>query len=268
MKKENKIKFKDKKTKSSSHLKISFKEYIITFGYDLALYVITFLSLLGWSKAIQVYSSKLASLNLSALDAVNQELAQESLAIVRSFITKTILTTLLFIVILFLVYTLFKSLIWFRVNKKKFSFKYSWKLMLLNLIHLGFAFILFVMPIRILFIRYQAGIETFGVVHVFLILVVIIFIYFRAISYILFTKTKKIKVFKEIFDKGFDLKGKIKPLLIIIGIFIGVNILSIVLNIMPSTINIFLVPILYLAYNSWVRFYFTKKVVVNGEKTR
>lgn len=262
MKKENN-KMKHKKTKKS------IKEYAITFGYDISLYIITFLSLLGWSKAIQNYSSKLASLNLSALDTLNQELAQESLVIVRSFITKTILTTLLFIVILFLVYTLFKSLIWFRVNKKKFSFKYSWKLMLFNLIHGVFAFILFVIPIRILFLRYQAGIQTFGAVHVFLILFAVIFVYFRAISYISFVRAKKIKVFKifiDSFNQGFDLRGKIKPLLILIGIFIGVNLLSIVLNIMPSVINIFLVSILYVAYNSWARFYFNKKVVVNGAK--
>jgi hypothetical protein len=258
-----------KKTKMKNPLKlkgIKFKEYLTTFGYDIALYVIMFLSLLGWSKLIQNYSSKLAGLNLAGLDAVNQELAQESLAIVRSFIIKTILSTLLFIVILFLVYTLFKSLIWFKVNKKKFSWKYFWKLALLNLIHAVFAFILFIIPIRILFIRYQAGIETFGVVHVFLILFFILFIYFRSISYILFTKTNKIKSFIDAFNKGFNIKGKIKPLLIILIIFIAVNIFSIVLNILPSVINIIIAPLLYLAYTAWTRFYFTKKVVVNGTK--
>jgi hypothetical protein len=244
---------------------VNFKQYLTTFGYDIALYIITFLSLLGWSKAVQVFSSNLATLNLEALDAVNQELAQESLAIVRSFIIKTILSTLLFIVILFLVYTLFKSLIWFKVNKKKFSWKYFWKLALLNLIHGAFGFVLFIIPIRILFIRYQAGINTFGVVHVFLILFFILFIYFRSISYSLFTKTKKIKSFIDAFNKGFNFKGKIRPLLFILALFVIVNILSIILNILPSIVNIFLVPLLYLAYSAWTRFYFTKKVVVNGK---
>ena len=244
-------------------------EFIHTVMYDILLYSCWALSFVVYGLWTTKIFEKLNELDIASLQTAMQDItksnisnqqAELSLQILQSTITKFIFLTLLLILIILGVYALFKGLIWTKILKKKFTFKYFRKFIALNLLYVLFAVVVFILPVLLVLLGIKAGFWLLFL-QIIIGIILIMYFYFRTISNILFAKTKKISSFFKSFEKGADkFKKLIIPLLYIVLIFMIISLISMILNIFPEIIVMIFSSILLLAFISWARIYFVKLI--------
>ena len=244
-------------------------EFIHTVMYDILLYSCWALSFVVYGLWTTKIFEKLNELDIASLQTAMQDItksnisnqqAELSLQILQSTITKFIFLTLLLILIILGVYALFKGLIWTKILKKKFTFKYFRKFIALNLLYVLFAVVVFILPVLLVLLGIEAGFWLLFL-QILFVFVAIVYFYFRTISNILFTKTKKISSFFNAFGKGADkFKKLVMPLVFMLLTFLAILLLSTVLNLVSETISLIIAGLLLLVFIAWVRIYLVKLI--------
>ena len=251
----------------------TFKELDLTFihtiMYDILLYSSLALGFVLYGLWATKIFEKLQELDIVGLQTAmaditqatisNQE-AELSLQLLQSTITKFIVLTILLILFVLGVYALFKGLIWTKILKKKFTWKYFRKFIALNLLYVLFAVVVFILPVLLVLLGIKAGFWLLFL-QILFVIVTIFYFYFRTISTVLFTKTKRISSFFRAFEKGANkFKKLILPMLLIGVTFVVISLLSVLLNFVSETISLIIAGLLLITFIAWARIYFSKLI--------
>jgi len=235
--------------------------YLHTILYDILLYSFWFLTFTLYGTIVPKLLKGMENIDIVELQtSMSAEQAELTLQTLQSTITQFILLTILLVLLILASYALFKGLIWTKILKKKFTWKYFRKFIALNLLYVLFAVVVFILPVLLVLLGIKAGFWLLFL-QIIIGIILIMYFYFRTISNILFAKTKKISSFFKSFEKGADkFKKLIIPLLYIVLIFMIISLISMILNIFPEIIVMIFSSILLLAFISWARIYFVKLI--------
>ena len=243
----------------------SFKElditYLHTILYDILLYSFWFLTFTLYGTIVPKLLKGMENIDIVELQtSMSAEQAELTLQTLQSTITQFILLTILLVLLILASYALFKGLIWTKILKKKFTWKYFRKFIALNLLYVLFAVVVFILPVLLVLLGIEAGFWLLFL-QILFVFVAIVYFYFRTISNILFTKTKKISSFFNAFGKGVDkFKKLVMPLVFMLLTFLAILLLSTVLNLVSETISLIIAGLLLLVFIAWVRIYFVKSI--------
>jgi hypothetical protein len=189
--------------------------------------------------------------------------------LLKSFVVQSLLSTILVVTVLFFVYTLTRCLIWNTIEKKKFSWNYFKKYLLLNLVWVPIFFIISMVVMLILslfmLLAKSSGVSLLVYIASFVMLIgLLIFLSINFLVYYFFMKLKEIfisigKAFTVLFN---GIKGFIVPLVFMAAVlYVLLTPFGILAYRAPFaekySIMQALVVIVYLA---WLRFYLVSLV--------
>lgn len=212
------------------------KNYLFVILYDILFYLGIYLSLI-------LLKTTLESLNISTAEPESLEYLKDAAA--SNVLTQLTFYFILFIIIIILIYTLFKGLIYCKTLNKKFSLKYYYKFILLNLIWLTSCILISYALLRLLPNFY------------FFLLLLILWAYFTLILYIDFTEKLKIKsAIESLYKIGImNFHKIITPYLYALAVFIIIALVSMLFIFIPDLLSSILSSILLLLFMAWLRFY-------------
>jgi hypothetical protein len=232
-------------------LKIN-KKVFLTFLYDILYYGIIASGFVLLSSQIKKKVDNLtASIDYSALLSTNIDLINQNFALLKMILAWLFVWIFLFSIFALSVFSLFKGLIWLKLNNKQFSGKFFKKYLLVNIIYL--------VPVSIISIFVLLKLKS----NFLLFLIILVSLHFHVLlSY--FSIENKIKnSFKLAFKKGLKIKSFMGPYIIILA---GLFLLSFILNkILPvyafKVLVNFIIIIFYFSINRQYINNFLRKII-------
>lgn len=202
----------------------------------------------GFFFVMLLFKSPLAGLNSLGLD----NMAEKSLAefqLISSALRTFFFVMIGGIILLFLLvvagYSLFEGMAWCRILKKRFSFKYFRKFVLLNLAWFAF--------FAVLFFIFMAGLKQNALI--IMPIFVFVFLYFTLILSVLFTQKNRFSQIKEALKKGVV---KIQYFLLPLILIFITSFLASKINLIYKSLQVFAIIfnlVLFLLIFSWVKVY-------------
>jgi len=208
-------------------------------------------------------SAAVASMDASKIEAINAPLsgsASYAIAILISFFASYILC--------FFFWTLTRSILWNILLKQKFSFK-RWMKFTLTMLIWGVVFVLpsllffymflaaFVLP-NINTSNYILAMWTMFLLAASTSIFFLLYLHFTNILYYKFTLTKKLSIGYALKNGVIKIRLFIVPLLFIIFSFIIFSAVSMILNLLPEVVLLFISTVLLFCFLNWTRWYYVK----------
>lgn len=191
-------------------MKVLKRNFFVGFFYDLLYYILVavgflFVARLGMTKAKEFMDR----IDFTALFSTNIDLINQNYSHLKMILFWIFLWIFLFAVLCLLLFTFFKGIIWLRMNHKKFSWKFFFKYLRLNLIYFGIA-----TPILGLFYFYN-------LIDVFFVFFLIFFYFYTIACHFIVGENGIIKTIKKSFSLGIKEIGLVISYLIaMVGFFL------------------------------------------------
>lgn len=235
------------------------KNFLYIILYDLLFFIIAILFVKFFGGIIGKMSS---NVDLSIVERVlispspaQTEILKATVNNVKMVIFGAMIAFTLYLIIIIFIWSLSRGLIYTTLLNKKFDKKFYWKFLLLNL--------LFYIPLLILLFAFIYVIKELPQAIYALFLILLIAVYFLALSYISFVKIGKVfKAVGNALEFGFTKIHKmIIPLILIIIIFVIMSLITAnIIKILSFAIQPYVSLLIFIIYLAWARIYFVKVV--------